>query len=68
MQIREPFIGSVSRIASAHIPHHVSLLRRCRGQRQRLFRAIAASGRGGSDTKWYYEKERRETRDGGGWW
>ncbi len=30
----------------------VPLLRRCRGQRQRLFGAIAASGRGGSDKEW----------------
>jgi hypothetical protein len=32
----------------------VPLLRRCRGQRQRLFGAIAAIGRGGSDKEWYY--------------
>jgi len=32
----------------------VPLLRRCRGQRQRLFGALAAIGRGGSDKEWYY--------------
>ena len=32
----------------------VPLLRRCRGQHQRLFGAIAAIGRGGSDKEWYY--------------
>ena len=32
----------------------VPLLRRCRGQRQRLFGEIAAIGRGGSDKEWYY--------------
>ena len=32
----------------------VPLLRRCRGQRQRLFGAVAAIGWGGSDKEWYY--------------
>lgn len=32
----------------------VPLLRRCRGQHQRVFGAAAAIGRGGSDKGWYY--------------
>jgi hypothetical protein len=32
----------------------VPLLRRCRGERHRLFGAEAAIGRGGSDRDWYY--------------